>query len=222
MLSSRNLGVVIIACVVYNLLVVLAMHVLQPAFSPIRVPMSAYVMSPYGGLVSTSYFVWCAALLSMGYALATSLPRTGVTRAAFFLIVIAAAAFVLAGIFPIEFPGPPQTLPGRLHLLGGLLGFPSMSFGLFLFSLSLRRHQEWKTVSKALLLLSSGLVAVFILGIGSMIVLGYAAYLQRLFVALLSGWMILVGLHLARSKQKALTDCAAGSLTARRHQKPLR
>lgn len=228
MVSSRTLGVVVIACVVYNLLVVLAMHVLEPGFSPVKVPMSAYVLGAYGALMTTAYFVWCVALLSMGYGLATTLPRTRVTSAAFLLTLIAAAAFVLAGIFPIEFPGPPRTLPGRLHLLGGLLGFPSMAVGIFLFSLglhcaqggqrvnqeSLLDHdnlsdgQDWTRVSKPALLLSTGLVGTFILGIGSMMILGYAAYLQRLFVALLSAWMIMMGLHLTRAKPMSVTNSA--------------
>jgi hypothetical protein len=113
---------------------------------------------------------------------------------AFSILLIAAAGALLAGIFPMDFPGRPHTSSGRLHALGGAFTFPKV-LGVFLFSLSSRRDRYWRSVSRFLLALSAG-IAVFALGIASFLFLGFAGYAQRLLVTLLYAWMILVGLDL--------------------------
>ena len=199
MISSRTLGLLVIVVVLYWTSVALAMHILEPEFNPIRVPMSAYVLGAYGAWMTTTYFAWCAALLGVCVGLARTLPRSRLTGFAFSLFLIASAAVILAGLFPMDFPPPVRTLSGRLHIIGGSLAFPSMALGSFLFSLSFRRDGYWRKVSTPALRLSTGIVAVFVLAIFSLFVVGFAGYAQRLFFALLIAWMIVVGLHLTRA-----------------------
>ena len=208
-ISSRALGLIVIGTVLYWSSVALAMHVLEPEFSPIRNPMSAYVVGVYGSWMSTTYVVLCAALLSVGYGLATTLARTRLTRTAFSLLLTAAAGALLAGFFPMDFPGPPQTTSGRLHALGGALCFPAWVLGVFLFSLSVHRDRSWRKVSRALLAISMGSIGVLLLAVLSLLVLGFAGYAQRLLVAMLFGWMILVGNQLIRLPREQPLDGAA-------------
>ena len=70
MVSSRTLGLLVIASEGYRILVVIAMHFLQPDISPLRVPMSAYVFGAYGTLMTISYFV-VRGLVSTGLLRAT-------------------------------------------------------------------------------------------------------------------------------------------------------
>ena len=195
---SRALGLIVIGAVLYWSCVVLMMHALEPEFSPIRAPMSAYVLGAYGTWMTTTYVALCAALLAVGYGLATTLSRTRLTRTAFSVFLIAAAATLVAGVFPMDFPPPPRTLSGRLHALAGLFSFPTMVLGAFLFSLSFRRDRHWGRVSGPLLALSAVLIGLFVLAMLSLLVLGFAGYAQRLLIALLFFWMIVVGLHLIR------------------------
>jgi hypothetical membrane protein len=146
--------------------------------------------------MNTSYVMLSAALLCVGCGLATTLAPTRLTRTAFSILLIAAAGALLAGIFPMDFPGPPHTSSGRLHALGGAFTFPTWVLGVFLFSLSGRRDLYWRSVSRRLLVLSAGIIGVFALAVVSLLFLGFAGYAQRLLVTLLFGWMILVGLHL--------------------------
>ena len=199
MVGSRALGLMVIGAVLYWTSVALAMHILEPEFNPIRVPMSAYVLGAYGAWMTTTYFAWSAALLGVGFGLVRTLPRTRLTRAAFSVFLIAGAGVILAGLFPMDFPPPPRTLSGRLHATGGLFAFPTMALGAFLFSLSFRRDGYWRKVSVPALGLSAGIIAVLVLAIFSLLVLGFAGYAQRLFFALLIAWMIVVGLHLTRA-----------------------
>jgi hypothetical protein len=199
MVSSRTLGLSVIASVGYSILILFAMHLLQPELSPLRVPMSAYVLGAYGTLITISYFTNCAGWLAVSYGLVTTLPRTRLTKVAFGVSLIASAGFLVAGIFPMDYPPPIRTSSGRLHALGGILTFPAMALASGLFSLSIRREITWRTVSIVALALSVGIIAAFVLMVFSIRVLGFGGYAQRLLMALLFGWMLLVGLHLART-----------------------
>lgn len=195
---SRALGLLIIGAVLYWAAVALAMHVLEPEFSPIRAPMSAYVLGAYGAWMTTTYVALSAALLSVGIGLATALPATALTRIGLSLFLLATTGALIAGLFPMDFPGPPRTSSGRLHALGGVLTFPAWVLGVFLFSLSVRRDHRWGRDSGSLLALSATSIGVFLFSILSLIVLGFAGYAQRLLVVVLFIWMIIIALHMIR------------------------
>lgn len=149
--------------------------------------------------MTTTYFVLAAALLSSRRGLATNVAPTVLTRMAGLAFLTAAAGAVLAGIFPMDFPPPPRTPSGRLHVLGGALTFVPWVTGSFLFTLSLRRDQRWARPSGTLFaisLLSIGMAAVLPLSIR----LDFAGGVQRLLLTLLFTWLIVVALHLMRSR----------------------
>ncbi|HEV8711718.1 MAG TPA: DUF998 domain-containing protein [Candidatus Binatia bacterium] len=197
--SVRALGWIAIGANLYWASVAVAMHFLEPEFDPVRAPMSAYVLGHYGAWVTTTYFVMGAALIAIGCGLVKTLHPSGRTNAALSLTLIAAAAFFVAGLFPMDFPPPPRTPSGRLHLLGGLFAFPTMALSALLFSLSFRRDGYWRTVSVPALTLSAGMIAAYALGFLSILLLGFAGYAQRLFMILRFVWAFLVALHLIRS-----------------------
>ena len=195
---SRILGLIVIGAVLYWLAVIVIMHLLEPEFNPMKVPMSAYVGGAYGGWMTTSFFALSAALLAAACGLITTLPRTILTWAAFSLFIIAAMGVLLAGLFPMRLPGLPHTSSPHLHALGGRFAFPGMALGAFLFSLSFRSDQHWRRIAVPSLMLSGGIIVVFlfarILGLAP----GFAGFTQRLFFGLLVPWMILIGLRLMR------------------------
>jgi len=169
----------------------------------LRAPMSAYVLGAYGPWVTTTYFVFGAALIGLAHGLARTLVRNPFARIAFTLFLISAAGVFLAGLFPMDFPGPPRTTSGRLHAAGGLLAFPTMSLSTFLFSLAFRRDKYWRKVSVPSLALSTGNIVVFVLATLSLLILGFAGYAQRVLFALLWPWLIVVGLHLSRFSRES-------------------
>jgi hypothetical protein len=195
----RWAAMVVLVAALYWGAVFLAMHVLQPEFSPIKAPGSAYVLGAYGAWMTTTYFALCTALVATALGLRESVPATGMSRTAIAAFLIAAGGTVLAGLNPMDFPGPPHSTSGRLHAVGGALTFPPWVVGAFLFSLEMRRDDRWRRYSATLLMLSAGSIALAVVLIGSMLVLGFAGYAQRLVLALLFAWMIVVALHLLRS-----------------------
>jgi hypothetical protein len=99
----------------------------------------------------------------------------------------------------MDYPGPPRTLPGRLHAVGGFVGFPSWILGSALFSISLRGDHRWERLSKTLLALSVASMLAFGAMVLSIRTLGFGGYMQRVMIVPLSIWMIVVGLQLARA-----------------------
>lgn len=203
--SGRTLGLLTIASVVYYVLAVLAMHLLQPELDPFAVPMSVYVLGAYGPVMTTTFFVLCAGLLGIGFGLIQTLPRTRVIKVAFAVILISSAGFLIAGIFPADWPPPMRSSSSRLHSLGGMLAFPAITIASCLFSLNFRSDGYWRRVSRIALTLSACIIAAFafFLAAGPLRVapalLGFLGLAQRLFLALLFAWMIMVGLHLTRA-----------------------
>ncbi len=201
MVSNRTLGLIVIASVGYVVLVIFAMHFLRPELSPLRVPLSAYVLGAYGSLMATVPFVWCAAWLGVSYGLVTTLPRTRLNSIAFVVALVVCVGFFVAGSFPMDFPPPARTISGRLHLMAGIFTFPAMALASSLFSLSIRRGGDWERVSTVTSALSVGIIAAYVLMVCSILVLGFGGYAQRLLAALLFGWMSVVGFHLRRTSR---------------------
>ena len=203
MISSRTVGRIVITSVAYFVLVFIAMHFLEPEFSPIRAPGSAYVLGAYGSLMTTGYFAQCVAWLGVGYGLLATVRGTRLTRIACVVALIVCAGILLAASFPMDYPPPLRTTSGRLHALGGGLAFPGMILASSLFTLSIRQDGEWKRVAGVVSGLSVGIVAAFVVTISSMLVLGFGGYAQRVLMAVLSAWMIVIGLHLTRLPRSA-------------------
>ena len=196
-MSSRATGLIVIVAAVYWWAVFLAMHILEPEFHPLTAPGSAYVVGAYGAWMTTTYFVLAAALVSAGLGLTTNLAVTAITRIARVAFLTAAAGAMLAGLFPMDFPPPPRTLSGRLHTVGGVLTFLPWVIGTSLFSLRIRRDHRWvRALSTLFSVLSIGMVAILPLSIR----FDFAGAAQRLLLTRLFAWLIVVAVHLMRSR----------------------
>jgi len=191
-------GAFVIAVVLFYVTVQIAMHVLEPEFNPLRVPMSAYVLGAYGAWMTATYFVLAAGLLALAYCLATTLRRRPLTATAVIFLVIAASGALLAGSFPMDLPGGTLTSAGRLHMVGGALTFPSWILGVLLFTLSIRQDPRWQAVSAPLTVVAAGVVVAGAIMFLSVAILGFGAYAQRLLVVLLFAWMVLAALRVIR------------------------
>ena len=195
----RATGLFVIVGVLYWWTVFLAMHVLEPEFSWLTDPGSAYVLGTYGAWMTTNYFVLGAVLLSADLGLTTNITVTALSRIGSVAFLIAGAGVVLAGSFPMDFPPPPRTVSGRLHVLGGVLTFLPWVIGTLMFSLSIRRDHGSARRSGtlfALSLLSIGMVAVLPVSIR----FDFAGAAQRLLLTLLFAWLTVVALQLMRSR----------------------
>ena len=86
-----------------------------------------------------------------------------------------------------------------------MLAFPAMTIAPCLFSLKFRSDEYWRKVSGMALTLSAlsaYIIAAYIVGafFFAAALFGFLGLAQRLFLALLFAWTILVGLHLLKPR----------------------
>ena len=103
----------------------------------------------------------------------------------------------------MDYPPPMRTTSGRLHALGAALAFPGTILSSILFSLSIRHDPEWKSVAGVASGLCVGIAAAFVLTSASIFVFGFGGYAQRVVVAFLSRWQLVIALHLTRLPRSA-------------------
>jgi hypothetical protein len=202
---DRTTRFIVVVAATYWWAVFLAMHVLQPEFSPLRDPGSAYVVGAYGTSMTTTYFALCAALLSAAIGLRMRLAARSLPWIGSALFLLAAIGAVIAGIYPMDFPPPARTFSGRLHVLGGMLTFPSWVLGTLVFSVSFRGNQRSGSHSGALMALSASIVGAFVAMLLSIRLLGFAGYAQRALLALLFAWTI-VAMYSDRATRHLFAD----------------
>jgi len=151
-----------IAIAAYWLLVVAAMHLLEPEFDPVRDYVSPYVLGAYGAWMTTSFFAGAAIAFLLAFGLARALPSTAWTKAGIVLFCIAGCGDIAMGLSPTQYPlTPPLTHQTLIHLLAGLATFNAFGLGFTSFSVSFRSTMHWRHVSMAALIVSLLLLAMF-------------------------------------------------------------
>ena len=114
------------------------------------------------------------------------------------LFGVAAGGALVAGVFPMDYPGPPTTKSGKLHQLGGVLTFIPCLIAMLCFSLSARRDHTWRWLKKPLVVLSLAGFAAFGLVILSNSMLGYMGFAQRILMTVLLAWLGAISIGLIR------------------------
>jgi Protein of unknown function (DUF998) len=190
----RVVGELTVAAVVYWIFIIVMMHVLEPEFSPVTVPMSAYVGGAYGGGMTTTFFALAASLVATAFGVLSTSPKNVLAWTGWLLFVVAAFGVVLAGIFPGIIRGRSSI---HWHVVGSLFAFPGMAFGSFLFSFGFFFDRNWRRISVATLTLSGGVVLLLALSF-SAVTADFGGLVQRLFFALLMPWLVVVGIQLMR------------------------
>jgi len=106
---------------------------------------------------------------------------------------------ILAAIFPtdrIDTAADVFTQPttGVIHSLIALISFLGMIIGMFILTRTFALLPAWRPLTRVLVFVQAGALALFVVqGEGPLVGL-----LQRLFVAVISGWIILVALRVRR------------------------
>lgn len=190
----RILGFIVIAGIFYWLAVIAMMHLLEPEFSPVKVPMSAYVGGAYGGWMTTTFFALATALVATASGILQTSGRNVLAWAGCLLFIVAALGVVLAGIFPGIIGGLSSV---HWHGVGSRFAFPGMAFGSLLLSFGFSSDPGWQRISVATLTLSGGVVLLLALSFSS-VAADIAGLVQRIFFALFIPWLVLVGFQLMR------------------------
>ena len=119
-----------------------ALHLLSPEFSPSWRMISEYAFGHYGWLLSLMFFCWGVGTWALAVALRTQL-HTASGKLGLWLLVIAGVGEAMASVFDVRHPVG--------HGIAGLLGVIGFPIAALLLSVALGRDENWKPVRRPLL-----------------------------------------------------------------------
>jgi hypothetical protein len=129
-----------------------ALHVLEPEFDPSWRFISEYELGRYGWAMVLAFLSLAVSYLALFIAIRSQL-RSLVGRIGLALLLISAVGLVMAGIFktdPITTSPDAATTSGMLHNVGGTLGI-AMTFAAVVVSWKLAQNPAWASARRSLL-----------------------------------------------------------------------
>lgn len=198
-----SLRITIAGIAIYVALDIVA-QLLPPHYSPISQAESDLGVGPYGWVMDLNFVVRGILSLAFVYGLYRVWPKTPrVPRGS--LVLIGAwgiGAFVLAAS-PADVSGP-ATLHGTIHLITAFLAFLFVAVGVLGASRSMPHEPPWRSVrpyARGLAVLAAVALVVLFVGTGIPSIEQHLfGLLERIFLALVLLWMLLVSIELLRSK----------------------
>ncbi|HET8625553.1 MAG TPA: DUF998 domain-containing protein [Gemmatimonadales bacterium] len=176
---GRILQRVVFVCAAYYVIVVTALHILEPEFDPRFWFMSGYALGAYGWLMTTTFFVLGLAMFVVAGVLRDAHHPSRDARIGVGLLVVGALFVSLSGVFKDSIP----------HLLAGAVAFPSMVMAVLILSWSFRRAAGWQTIYRATLVIALGMLAAFLSMVADV---GMPGLQQRAFLLLFLLWLSIV------------------------------
>jgi hypothetical protein len=125
-----------------TVLILGALHVLSPEFSPSWRVISEYALGHFGWVLSLMFVSWGISSWALAAAIWPQVRTTG-GRVGLYFLIAAGTGELLASVFDV------RHMIG--HVIAGLLGVIGFPIAALLLSTSLRRNQTWRGESRALL-----------------------------------------------------------------------
>jgi hypothetical protein len=176
-----------------------------PGYSALSMGASALAVGRHGWLMQLAFVARGLAALALVAALVAVVP--GPARSVWGLVLIAVwgiSCFKLA-IFATDMPGGPHTAHGAIHALVAAVAYVAVAAGELLVSLSLGHDPDWRSLARVTTPLAVAVLVALVVqfagfraavrcmdeGLGR-----YSALLQRVFLALVLLWMLVVAVGL--------------------------
>lgn len=142
---ARTLGVVALIGVAAFAIVCGAAQFLRTDYDWLGVPLSFYVLGPYGGAVEASYFALAPGLAALGVGWYRALDRGARSAAPLLLFMIAAVALCVTAVALTDVPNGPHTLHGAVHVIAAMTTFLCVTVAMLLQSWRLRSDPRWRS-----------------------------------------------------------------------------
>ena len=198
-------GVLFYAFIMYG-----AFVLIQPELNPLYRYGSEYAVGRMGWLMKLAFFVWAGGLVALAYSMAKGLDARSRSIAAIVLMVIGAIGVFLAGVYDSDLQvlnenPPPLWIEGPasneqvVHAASGMVGLLSLMIGAGFASRRLRLAGHLRSVYRSLRWLSWATPGAFI-AFGTLFVsYGYAGLGQRIFLALMFCWQVIMAWGISSS-----------------------
>jgi hypothetical membrane protein len=142
--TLRHLGTVALCGMLAFATICLAAQWLRPDLDWTRVPMSFYLIGPYGGLVRGAYFLMAASLVLIGSGWYLALSRRSRSAAPLLLFSIGAVSLCVTALQRTNTAGLPPTFEGYVHGVASQTAFLCTVTAMILQAMRLRRDPAWR------------------------------------------------------------------------------
>ena len=189
----------------YYMIAIALLHFLRTDYDPGYRYLSEYVVGPYGALMTSTFFVLSIGSLSLALGLFRSVSsKLRFLPGQLFGLIWVCSVF-LAGIFPGDLQGSPQTRTGQIHNQMGRIAFPSAALALLLLSIPLRWERRWRSVWSSAVILSLALGICFLMW-DRFEEMKLGGLVQRLFLFVALTWMFIVARKLMTIEKQRKTE----------------
>jgi hypothetical protein len=178
--------------VVYYVSTILLLHVLRTDYDPGYRYLSEYVVGPYGALMTSTFFDLSVGSMALSFGLWRSVSSKLRFLPGLLLWLTWGFAIFLAGIYPGDLQGVPQTRIGQIHNQMGMVAFSSATLALPLLSLPLRWEQRWRSLWRATVVLSFAVIVCFFTW-DPLEAFRLGGLAQRVFLSITLTWMLILG-----------------------------
>jgi hypothetical protein len=159
---------------------------------------SELVLGRLGFVQSAAFLLAGLGILGLAYAITTLTTRSWRSRSGALLIALYGAGAIIVAIFPTERVDRAadvwsQGLAGTVHIVAALISFVCGIAGMYLLTWAFMGEARWRSRTPWWMMLfpSAALALLFIQSEGPRVGLN-----QRLLVAVISTWLILVAVHI--------------------------
>jgi hypothetical protein len=166
--------------------------------------MSELVLGRYGFIQTIAFLVAGVGTLGLAYAIRQLTKGTWGSLVGPLLVGLYGLGAILVAIFPTDQVVTAtevwaQSTTGIIHTLAALISFLGMIIGMFFLTRTFALLPAWRPLARLLVFVQAGALALFIVqGEGPLVGL-----LQRLLVAVISVWIILVALRVRKLLESA-------------------
>ena len=179
-----------------------AMHFLNPDFDPIQRPTSEYAVGPFGYLMTTAFIALSAATWALVVGLRRDLAEPAQSRIGLAFLGIFGIGLLVAATFPIDLDGAPQTLAGTIHSINGPIAFLSMIVGTNLVSRKLKHDERWRPTHRLASVLALVMIPEFLAGGLTAARETGAGIAQRVLIATFATWMVVIATRIRSNTER--------------------
>jgi hypothetical membrane protein len=190
-------GVVTAVAVVYFVLSLIILHVLRLDYDPTRRFISEYAVGPYGGLMTSAFYVLGIGSLALVPALYRGVASPLHSLPGLALLVVWSIGLILVGFYPTDLQEGPPTTVGVIHNQSAIIAFESVTVAMLFLSLRFRRDERWQDFARPSLALALLALVAFTAIIFLFFPLGVPGLGQRLFVATVLVWLFITAARLS-------------------------
>ena len=187
-----------ILSIVYFLISIVALHLLDTSVRPLTQGLSYFAVGPYEHLMAAAFIILGLGGMALTAGLYLALPSNARSMTGLILLGLWSVTTILAGIFPLDAEGAPQTTSGMIHNLAGM-NFLCIAVAALLISRRLKLDHRWNSAGQIATRMAwaviSASVLLFIL-MGPLHPLEVGGIAQRVYWATVLIWLLFVATRL--------------------------